>query len=303
MNTFTTIFPEMIDEYKFVKEIVNKNSTYGIAEYTDGQHNCICKIWSGKRKNKLFYQLKNEYLIYKNLSLSTIRKKMISKKFPNIKIPKLVVKFETKKTYGILIEEINAKEISNKPLTKKLEIYHEILKYFNYLNLIYKDSLKEKISNIGFLKFYFGYITTSLLAIIKHPKLTISIMKNLKTLFSTELIIKIKKEKTQLIHRDLGDMNILSDKNNNIYVFDFQLSAYSFKNLEIATIYYNFFSDKKNNQKLNNFIKKILCDQKNFNERKIMLNFPIIYDLAFGHEKTEPFAKKYLLNTNYITKI
>lgn len=286
--------PKTIGKYTLIREIKNMSKFYRIAEYTDGDKFYIGKIWLGYFKNKAYFQLLKEYAIYNQLSSKNSNS--IKKEF-EINVLSPVEIYKTPTMFMFLTEKIFGHDLTSFSIERKLEIYKAVLRYLNNVKFSPEEIKEMGLPVYGYIKFYLFYILINLISFFKHPNLFEYTFLNLKRLINPSFFLSIKKQGLNVVHRDLDDTNIIVE-GNRIFIMDFQLAAFTFEFLDVANIYYSLFQKKLEGKDVLIYFAKTIDTHKFSKIYKTLLNFPMIYDLSLGGEKTESFAKEYIREVN-----
>lgn len=288
---YINVFPDKLDSGKYLFKNIIAKDTYSLAVYQNKSHKeFIAKYASGIKKNRYYYELKNEIESYKLLwFIINHNRLLINNNFPNICIPKLVFWNETSEYLIMLLEKIPGRLLSKRSVSVQIKIIQETLEYFKYLSTLTKNKyLKLKIRK----GWQFVLITPVLYLItaIKYPKILLNIGSIYK-LFRENYKNVINSKNIGFVHRDLNSTNIIYD-NKKATIFDFQLFLVSNLSHDIANSFYE--SWKANNTDLDKLLISITTDQYMSNENKFMLLYSGLYDIAIGGGRKINESIKYL---------
>jgi thiamine kinase-like enzyme len=240
--------PQQVGEFRLLEQIESptvgfKSCQFGI--YSDAQGNeAVAKQWSSKVLDEGYFWMVNEHNVYAYLGeLYAKYGEMIKNKFPNVRIPKLYFS-QVKNNYMLLLVE----RLPGTPLTElssqeKIDCVEQTLDYLDYIDQL--PSLAK--SHLMLRKPLFFLVQVPVLAILgmaRHPNQAGIILKGLWTCLRTFTSFQ-KTFKPQFIHRDLTAHNMVRTDDNQIGLFDFQLSVITDQSFELSQMMSSSRSDKE----------------------------------------------------------
>lgn len=228
-------FPKEIGNFIFLKKFfpdkVIKSFNFAIYENKNGKK-AIAKQWNRSCKWIDYHWLNNEINVYKEINRIIANNPEVNRKYPNMHIPELLDVVREKNVLIMLIEKIEGESIKTTSTREQVSIFQNVIEYLNFLGSMMESSGKKVL-----IKRNMWYVATtsifiSVLAILKHPKKTLSILHGL--LFLSLNIFKIFDKNDMIFaHRDLQPDHIIM-KDDNFWIIDFQISAITNKAFDLA---------------------------------------------------------------------
>lgn len=279
-------FPKKIGDYRFVKTIMNERTDrpFQFAQYVSKVGNeAIAKRWTGRKKNFDYYSLVNEMKIYKELdTLYKTHGREIVKKYPDIKIPRIIDVQKDKGMAMLVIEMIQYGPINSIDVREKIKIYQRAIEYLRFIGGLISKNKTSTIAKRSLASTILISPFISIKAIIQSPKTLGDVLKGLIILLSTTPLL-LKENKVSLLHKSLEDFNILSD-GKKISLVDFQLSVLEHPVYELAQIVLFSWHDKSfvNEFYFSKIMQRIFSKKTSFSVYKALCIYSGIMELAFG---------------------
>lgn len=226
LNLFGTIYsntslPEVYGNYKLSK--VLKDFPCGIGIYRDEHGNeVLLKTWEGSAKTYEYFQFIKEVRLYELLHsvLGRVGSSM-DKKYKNVRIPKLIEKnIGSKKITAVFEYMPDCIHLSDvESISQKFENYKLATEFWRYLGDNLTDLERMKLPRRGLVATLFTYIVVLSYALIRYPRLVLSLLKTIK-IVSTSIPSLNETWSEQLVHRDFHFENVLVNK-DYIAIIDF----------------------------------------------------------------------------------
>ncbi len=205
-------FPETIGNYKFIEKLKKEGpkKSYQLAVYTDPNgKRAIAKMRSSKIKGYHYYSLKNEIEVYKVLNVVVSRERSeLEKKFPNIKIPKLIKSEETENGLILLTEFVEGEPTIRLNPREKVVIYFSMADFLCFIGTKLTDDERSRISTRSVLDLLFLYPFLLVNSLVNYPLYSLYLLAG-GVYFINSIPYLNKKRREVLTHRDLHFYNIL----------------------------------------------------------------------------------------------
>ncbi len=234
-------YPGVTGNYTYIKELFleRMHRSFKYAQYVDGNgKKYFVKFWANKKKNFDYYSLINEIKIYESLNIfEKTHGDFVKKKFPNIKIPKIICYSISDCQVAIMVEWLNYSDISELTASEKTKIYINLMNYFEFISnegLVNFSSIPRRSSLLMLILIF----PLALNAIRLVPKQSLTFIKILAKMYVVIPAI-LSPRKRVLVHRSIEDHNILMN-GGVVYPIDYQLAVISDPLLELSqTMYFS----------------------------------------------------------------
>lgn len=280
-DEFQVIAPPMLENNKYkLVNYIGKARFFGLAEYKDDANKkYIAKIWSRNFKDKSYFRLRNEYLVYKTL-WNIIDSNQNPKILVNsrIRIPQLKLFHEKDNLALILLEKIEGKTINNYTISERLEFLDRCVEF---LNELYKNSSDSSSFGLTYRRpIFFAVMLMVLLpiALIRCYKIAHHVLNLYPFIVKSLLPVAISNQLT-FTHRDLHPWNIIKTE-KHLYLLDFEISVIAPITHDLANgILSNW--EEENNKVLIEYIEE-LKSKVNKAELKFMCIYSAVFDMVFN---------------------
>lgn len=282
-------FPKRIGDFVFVKIFFPnkevKHLDFAIYENKNGKM-AIAKQWNRSCKYINYHWLANEINVYKEIHRVRAQNPQIDRKYPNIHIPDFLGVVKDKDRLTMLIEQIDGHSLKSLPVEKQVAVFKNVIEYMTFLGVTMDSSAKKILikRNMWYIAAIFPFIFT--LALIKHPKNFLSILRG-GIIFSLNIFRILNKNDRTFVHRDLNPDNIII-KGDHAWIIDFQISAITNPAFEIAGVMIFLWNNVEFREIFKNghVMESIKKDKNKFYSYKILSIYLALYNL--GAVKTIP---------------
>lgn len=295
-NTLAS-FPFSIGEYKLIHPILEHKEPrfyrLGLYENPAGEQ-AIAKQWRGKRKNMNYYWLINEINAYQEIQYLYEKNKMLQKRYPHVRFPKLLAVKKKPDQLVMLLERAEGELLETLEVPARMPVYEEIILFFrelgNHLDASTARIFRKRSAwTIGIL--FFMHLIR---AVIKHPQWLPSLGRA-TLLFVIRFPELVKDKEVSLVHRDLVPWNIIL-KDKEIWVIDFQLLTITHRMYELVALnsrqwedpaHWRFFQSTKT-------MKKVFSNPHSFAVYQALALYISIFNLANHYSIPHEVAYDYL---------
>jgi peptidoglycan/xylan/chitin deacetylase (PgdA/CDA1 family) len=295
--------PKSIDNYRMIDTIDRPKGDnqyqFGIYENDQGRRG-ILKMWDGKKKDGDWFWLSNEIKTYEGLSeLFKANKSMISEKFGDVKLPKLIKRLETKNTLGLFMEQIDGKTLDHLPDIKDvIKAFDKAINYFRYLGELIawnkSEAMFVKRTNAHTVAIFIYMLMRS---IFMYPKKSIIILYSLLVFMKNLSYLMISND-LAFVHRDLTYKNILKLPGEKIGIIDFELAVLTNPLYEITQIAVGSWRHHEFREEFYrlDIMKEIMDDKNKFYSYKALTIFTAIHRLATSPRRQFDLHYAYLMH-------
>lgn len=236
-----TKLPQKVGKYELISSLkkIGTIKPFKLGIYKDAFGNkAVAKFWYGKYKDFNYYALNNELVLYQ--ILTRVIKRLgnnIPAEYKNIKLPKIVLKNESKNQRVILVEYVDGDVSVGLTSQQKIKLYFKVVDFLNYLGTRLTQNERRSISKRNAKNYILLYPFLLVKALLTHPRATLPLLKGIP-IFIKSIPILLTEDTNPLVHRDLHFRNILVN-GKKIYLIDLQLCALTLKLHEnITTLRY-----------------------------------------------------------------
>ncbi len=285
---------QLLKELVLIKELVRTDIhkyRYGIFKNGNNRKVFVKMLNGGSQMNRVW--MLNEIQVYKLIS------EIVSKHNPPYKIrpPKLEGYSVSKNEALLVLEYVDGSNGHSLSSEKKSEVFQEALDLLSWIyeNLSVKDRKKLVVRNSWHILVL--TILNYLKAVLRYPKLTFKLSKGVLSFLSGYPYLVIDGRKA-LLHRDLGDWNLICSKGGKVYLTDFQLACVGHPHIDLAVILLKSWNDKEFRDLF--FKSQLYKDtQHTFVSRSILKAISIyqaIYDLSLSDGGDPKSAVEFLVH-------
>lgn len=261
-----SVLPQHIADYELL-DILRKpgdaTNAFSVARYKNKKDQIvIVKMWQGGFKNFSYHTLKNEMIIYQQLT--EVQKRLATKKpkkYKNISIPKLIFSRETKSSLLIAVQYVEGSDLRSVPSEARFDVYQKAVSYLRFLEKHMSQTERRKITRRTPQENIAIYPLVLLKAIMTHPKEAVIFMQGVP-LFVRNIPVMLKSKTYILTHRDLHSNNILKHR-GKVSIIDFEFAIDTDPMYEFINTLVCMWDDKVFCKKL---LEKLVEENKNSTE-------------------------------------
>lgn len=283
----TITFPDnILNKYRFSRELIIPNGNYLFAIYKDFQG----KEYFGKFWHESLGKTKLKHLITEMGVLKVLNKVELKSGASRILSPRLRHSHVSPELTFYLSDKIEGCNLVKLPTHKQINYIQMGIDYIHYIGNISKNNFKIPIRSPFFYLLTFPLLFVK--SAINYPQ---NLTLYIRFLFRFYVLsVNLFRSKTVFNHRDLNLKNFIL-ANNDVYIIDFQLSAFTVGEFEYASVVRSIVRNKNLTERFVKLLKsKYLTSRQSLNALKACMIYYAMMgmiDKRFSNQRTEDFIK------------
>lgn len=250
--------------YRFVRRLQKKIYPFAVGYYENKKgQTIVIKVWQGFWKNRYYYDLLHEALVYKTLAAVIKRtKRKIPEQLRGIRIPSEVTLSVRSGQLILTREFVNGTLLLDSGgFATQFFQYKRCLGYLRFLSNYLTSSERKIIGEHGVFYFICMYPMLTAVAILKNPDSAGTILTGAITFFKNIPSLLSYETKT-LVHGDLHSENIVKTR-KDISLLDLEQMMYTVPTAEHVTTIIS----PKTSHPFREYVKSLLQDEINIDVR------------------------------------
>lgn len=228
--------PKTIARYSLVDSLTESDRSFSLGIYkTSKGQQVVAKMWLGGKYNLKYFALRHEINVYK--VLTAIYNRNAAKLPPNLKkinFPHYVDTYDDGNKLVLITKWFTGRPLlSTRSLTKQLDCYKRCVGFMAYLGSKATKHERALISHRSGRTYLALYLFLLCVALGKHPKYFLSLIKGLAVMLQS-ISALLEKKDFALIHGDLHLENILVTP-DSIIILDLEQSLFTYPEYEIIS--------------------------------------------------------------------